>query len=97
MFEIVLECGADDFETEENEFIIATDPGNLMEVRDNLEAKNVIIKSSEIEFIPKNLQKVEEKDVESVINLMEALEDNEDIKNVYANFDIDEELINIDN
>jgi transcriptional/translational regulatory protein YebC/TACO1 len=91
MFEIVLECGADDFETEENEFIIVTDPGNLMEVRDNLEAKNVIVKSSEIEIIPKNLQKVEEKDVESVINLMEALEDNEDIKNVYANFDIDED------
>jgi len=96
MFEIVLKCGADDFETEENEFIIVTDLGDMMEVRDNLEAKNVIVKSSEIEFIPKNLQKVEEKDVESVINLMEALEDNEDIKNVYANFDIDEELINID-
>ena len=96
MFEIVLECGADDFETEENEFIIVTDHGDLMEVRDKLEAKNVIIKSSDIEFIPKNLQKVEEKDVESVIKLMEALEDNEDIKNVYANFDIDEELINID-
>lgn len=91
MFEIVLECGAEDFETEDNEFIIVTDPGNLMEVRENLEAKNVIVKSSEIEFIPKNLQKVEGKDVESVINLMEALEDNEDIKNVYANFDIDED------
>jgi YebC/PmpR family DNA-binding regulatory protein len=95
MFEIVLECGAEDFEVENEEFIIVTDPTNLMEVRDNLEAKNVVVKSSEIELIPKNLQKVEEKDVESVINLMEALEDNEDIKNVYANFDIDEDLLNI--
>ena len=93
MFEIVLECGAEDYETEENVFIIMTEPADLMEVRERLEAKNVIVKSSEIEFIPKNLQKVDGKDTESVINLMEALEDNEDIKNVYANFDIDEELL----
>ncbi|NHZ85129.1 MAG: YebC/PmpR family DNA-binding transcriptional regulator [Planctomycetia bacterium] len=96
MFEIVLECGAEDFETEDNEFIIVTDPADLMEVRENLEAKKVVVKSSEIELIPKNLQKVEGNDVEKVINLMEALEENEDIKNVYANFDIDEELLNID-
>lgn len=91
MFEIVLECGAEDFETEEDEFIIVTEPADLMEVREKLEAKNVIVKSSEIEFIPKNLQKVGGGDVERIINLMEALEDNEDIKNVYANFDIDED------
>ena len=96
MFEIVLECGAEDFETEDNEFIIVTDPANLMDVRESLEAKNVVVKSSEIELIPKNLQKVEGNDVEKVINLMEALEENEDIKNVYANFDIDEELLDID-
>ena len=96
MFEIVVECGAEDFEAEGDEFIVVTEPANLMDVRDNLEARNVVIKYSEIDLIPKNLQKVEEKDVESVINLMEALEDNEDIKNVYANFDIDEELLNID-
>jgi len=96
MFEIVVECGAEDFETEENEYIIVTETTDIMEVRDNLEAKNVVVKSSEIELIPKNLQKVDGKDVESVINLMEALEDNEDIKNVYANFDIDEKFLNID-
>ncbi len=96
MFEIVLECGAEDFETEDNEFIIITDPADLMEVKDNLEAKEVVVKSADIEFLPKNLQKVERDDVENIINLMEALEDNEDIKNVYANFDIDEELLNID-
>ncbi len=90
MFDIVLECGAEDFETEDNEFIIITNPGDLMEVKDNLEAKEVVVRSADIELVPKNLQKVEGNDVEKVINLMEALEDNEDIKNVYANFDIDE-------
>lgn len=96
MFEIVLECGAEDFETEDNEFIIITDPADLMEVKDNLEAKEVVVKSADIEFLPKNLQEVKRDDVENIINLMEALEDNEDIKNVYANFYIDEELLNID-
>ncbi len=96
MLEITLECGADDFETEDEEFIVITNPTDLMEVRENLEAKNIKVKSSEIELIPKSLHKVEQKDVEKVINLMEALEDHDDIKNVYANFDIDEELLNID-
>ncbi len=95
MFEIALECGAEDFESEDKEFIIVTDPGDLMEVKDNLEAKKVVVKSADIELVPKNLQKVEGNDVEKVINLMEALEDYEDIKNVYANFDIDEELLTI--
>lgn len=91
MFEIALECGAEDFEPEDQEFIIVTDPADLIEVKDNLEAKEVVVKSADIEFVPKNLQKVEGTDVEKIINLMEALEDNEDIKNVYANFDIDED------
>jgi YebC/PmpR family DNA-binding regulatory protein len=93
MFEIVIDCGAEDFKAEEDEFIIETAPTDLMEVCDNLEKKEIIIKSSEIELVPKNLQKVDGKDVESLLNLMEALEDHEDIKNVFANFDIDENLI----
>jgi len=96
MLEIALECGADDFEMEDDEFIIATEPSDLMEVRDKLETKNIYIKSAEIEMIPQNLQKVESDDVEKVINLMEALEDHEDIKNVFANFDIDENLLTND-
>ena len=41
-------------------------------------------------MVPKNLQKVEKKDVDRVLNLMNELEENEDIKSVFANFDIDE-------
>jgi len=93
MFELVLECGAEDFEVEDEEFIIATDPSEMMAVRDQLTAKNVNIKSAEIELIPKNLQKVEGDDVNRLLNLMEALEDHEDLKNVFANFDIDEDLL----
>ena len=93
MFELVIDCGAEDFEAEEDEFIIETEPSSLMEVRENLEAKDITVKSSEIELVPKNLQKVEGNDVEKLLNLMEALEDHEDIKNIFANFDIDEDSI----
>lgn len=93
MLEIALESGAEDFETEDEEFIITTEPTELMDVRDQLTQNGIEVKSAEVELIPKNMQKVEGGDVEKVIKLMEVLEDHDDIKNVYANFDIDEELI----
>jgi len=93
MLEVALESGAEDFETEDEEFIITTEPTELMDVRDQIKKNGIEIKSAEVELIPKNMQKVEGDDVEKVIKLMEVLEDHEDIKNVYANFDIDEELL----
>ena len=90
ILEAALECGADDFEVEEDMYLISTDPAELMQVKDQLESKGYEINSAEVEMVPKNLQKVEKKDVDRVLNLMNELEDNEDIKSVFANFDIDE-------
>ena len=89
VFESALDCGAEDFEVEEDTFLIFTDPAELMSVKDKLEEKGFSIHSAEVEMVPKNLQKVEKKDVEKILQLMEDLEENEDIKNVFANFDID--------
>ena len=89
VFESALDCGAEDFEVEEDIFLIFTDPTELMSVKDKLEEKGFSIHSAEVEMVPKNLQKVEKKDVEKILQLMEDLEENEDIKNVFANFDID--------
>ena len=89
VFESALDCGAEDFEVEEDTFLIFTDPPELMSVKDKLEEKGFSIQSAEVEMVPKNLQKVEKKDVEKILQLMEDLEENEDIKNVFANFDID--------
>ena len=89
VFESALDCGAEDFEVEEDIFLIFTDSTELMSVKDKLEEKGFSIHSAEVEMVPKNLQKVEKKDVEKILQLMEDLEENEDIKNVFANFDID--------
>ncbi len=90
VFEDALEAGADDFESEDGFYTVSTEPTHLMDVRDKLEAKGYEIKSAELDLIPKNLQKVESDDVPKILKLMDALEDNDDISHVYANFDIDD-------
>lgn len=94
LFEAALETGAEDFNSEEEDiFIITTSPVDLMNVREALESQQYEIEASELEMVPKNLQKVTGPAAEKLMTLMELLEDHDDIKNVFSNFDIDEELI----
>ncbi len=94
LFEAALEVGAEDFNSEEDDvFIVTTDPTDLMSVRDALEGRNYKIASADLEMVPKNIQKVEGPTAERVMALMELLEDHDDIRNVFSNFDIDEDLI----
>ena len=94
VMEAVLESGAEDLEIDEKNYIISTEPHTLMDVRDSLENNGFEIKSAEVEMVPDNLQKVEGDDVSRVLLLLEALDDNEDIKNVYANVDLDDGFLN---
>ncbi|MFH1853530.1 MAG: YebC/PmpR family DNA-binding transcriptional regulator [Candidatus Neomarinimicrobiota bacterium] len=95
LFEAALEAGAEDFNNAEEEvFIITTAPADLMVIRDSLEERGYTIESADIEMIPKNLVKVEGAAAERLMTLMELLEDHDDMQNVFANFDIDEDLIN---
>ncbi len=95
VFEAALDAGAEDFSSEEAEdFIITTAPTELMAVSDALTAKGYTVGSSQLDMLPKNLQKIEGEMAGKVMTLMESLEDHDDIQNVFANFDIDEELLN---
>ncbi|NOZ04656.1 MAG: YebC/PmpR family DNA-binding transcriptional regulator [FCB group bacterium] len=93
VFEAALECGAEDFEVEDDVYLVMTNPADLMEVRDGLEKRGFTIQSAEIEMLPKSLQKVTGKDASRLMNLIEALDDNDDINNIYSNFDIDEDSV----
>ena len=64
-----------------------------MDVRDTLEKTGYEIRSAEIEMVPKTLQKLEGKEAQSALKLMDALEDNDDINKLYSNFDVDENTI----
>ena len=87
VFEVALEVGAEDFEVDGDFIIISTDPSDIMSVLDALEEKGYEIESANIDMVPKNLQNVDSDKEQSVITLLEALEDHDDIKAVFTNFD----------
>ncbi|MBC8345098.1 MAG: YebC/PmpR family DNA-binding transcriptional regulator [Candidatus Marinimicrobia bacterium] len=93
VFEEALEAGADDFNSSDGEFIITTAPSETVNVSDTLSNKGYNITSSAVEMVPKTTIKVEGSDVRKLMTLMEALEDNDDIQNLYSNLDVDEEDI----
>ena len=87
VFEAALEAGAEDIEAADNVFIVSTDSSEIMSVRDALDSQGYEIESANIDMVPKNLHNVESDKEQSVITLLEALEDHDDIKAVYTNFD----------
>jgi YebC/PmpR family DNA-binding regulatory protein len=88
-----LEAGADDMSTEEDSYEIFTTPDSFETVKQALDGKGIKMEEAEIQRIPENMVKVEGKDAEQILKLMEALEEHEDVQHVYANFDIDEKII----
>ena len=95
IFEAALEAGAEDVKDEGDAYEVLTDPPNFMEVRDHLAAKGLRWETAEITMLPQTMVQLEGKAAQQMLKLMEKLEDNDDVQNVYANFDIsDEELEN---
>jgi YebC/PmpR family DNA-binding regulatory protein len=93
LFEIALEAGADDMSPQGDVFEITTDPTALYAVKKVLEENNVTIESAELTMIPKNEIKLDKLQAQSVLKLVEMLEENDDVQNVYANFDIPDEVM----
>ncbi len=91
LMEIALDAGADDIKSEGNTFEITCDPMVLENVKAALQKKNIVPATAEVTMIPSSTVKVVGGDVKLVLDLMEELEDNEDVQNVYANFDISDE------
>jgi YebC/PmpR family DNA-binding regulatory protein len=89
VIEAALEGGAEDVVTADGQHVITTDPTAVHAVRTALEAKKIAIQEAEITMLPKNTVKVEGKNAESVLKLMEELEDLDDVQKVESNFDID--------
>jgi YebC/PmpR family DNA-binding regulatory protein len=91
LFEAALEAGADDVSDEEDQIEVMTDPASFIEVREALEKAGFKYDSAEVTMIPQTMVKLEGKQAESMLKLMDRLEDNDDVQNVYANFDISQE------
>ena len=91
LFEAALEAGADDVVDEDEQIEVLTDPSSFIEVREALERAGFKYESAEVTMIPQTMAKLEGKQAETMLKLMDRLEDNDDVQNVYANFDISEE------
>jgi len=93
LFEIVLEAGAEDMKTEKDTYEIITTPENFEDVKKALQDNQIEIESASVTLIPKNTVKVEGKEAEQLLKLLDDLEENEDVQGVYANFDIPDEIL----
>lgn len=93
LFDLVIDAGADDVRTEDSEIVVTATTENYEAVKNAVSGAGIQYESAEVTMIPQTSVKIEGRDAEHMIRLMEALEDSDDVQNVYANFDIDEQLL----
>lgn len=91
VMEVVLDAGAEDVKSEGKSYEVSCETANFEGVKKALEAKKIPTISAEITMVPTTMVKVAGDQAKQVLDLMDALEEHEDIQNVYANFDISEE------
>ena len=93
LLELALEAGAEDLNDSESSWEIVTDPAALAAVRDALREAGIEVFSAELTMLPQSTIPVDGGEARRVLQLIDALEDLEDVQNVYANFDIPEEVM----
>jgi len=94
LLEQALEAGAEDLDTEDSDFFrVYTAPDELHIVKEKLETSGIVVKTAEIDMEPSTTQKLEGKKAQQMIRLMEAFDDQDDVQNVWANFEIDDSLL----
>jgi YebC/PmpR family DNA-binding regulatory protein len=93
LLDLALEAGAEDVDEGEDEFEVISAPTDFETVRKAVEEAGLPCTFSEVTMIPKNTVKLEGKKAQQMLNLMQALEDNDDVSHVYANFDISDEVM----
>ena len=89
VMEKVLDAGAEDFTSEDEQFTISTAPADLHAVKQALEKVGMVATEAALAWIPKNSVKVEGANANALVKLLEQLEDLDDVQKVDANFDID--------
>ncbi|MDR1952546.1 MAG: YebC/PmpR family DNA-binding transcriptional regulator [Elusimicrobiota bacterium] len=90
---LAIEAGSDDFKSDIDSDIyeIIVPPADLEKMKKIIKDKNIPISSAEISMIPQTYIKLEGDNAKSMLKLMDALEEHDDVKNVYANFDISQQ------
>jgi YebC/PmpR family DNA-binding regulatory protein len=93
LMEVAVGAGADDYGDAGEEWIVTTPPEALDVVQKALEGSGIHVKASSLGYQPKNKKQIAGREAEVCLNLAEAIDDHDDVQNVYSDFDIsDEEL-----
>ena len=90
---LALDAGAADMRRADSVFEVTAAPQDLENVRRTLEGRGVPIQSAEVTYVPQSTIRLEGKDAQQVLRLVEGLEELDDVQHVYANFDIPDEVL----
>jgi YebC/PmpR family DNA-binding regulatory protein len=93
LLDLALEAGAEDIKEGDTQFEVLTDPADFESLKKAFDDEGLSYSLAEISMIPQNTVKLDGRDAERVLSLLEALEENDDISHVYANFDIPDEVM----
>ncbi len=93
LMDVALEAGADDIQDDGDAFSVVAPPSTFQAVKEALQKAGIASVSAKLDKIPQNTIAIRGKDAEQVLRLAEALEEHDDVQNVYANFDIDPETL----
>lgn len=93
VFEVALESGAQDVQSSEDGHEILCDPNDFNDVRDGMEAKFGSAESAALTWRPQNTVELDDSGAETMLKLLDALEDNDDVQNVSSNVEIDDAVL----
>ena len=89
LFDIALISGAEDLEKIEDSFIITTSFESLIEIKKKIEENGYIVKTSDYEMIAKTTQKVIKSESDSLMKLLESLDNNDDVNRIFSNLELE--------
>jgi YebC/PmpR family DNA-binding regulatory protein len=95
LIELALEAGAEDVEPMENDYRVVTAPEDFATVRESLKNAGIAFENAEITMQPLNSVDLDTATAKQTLRLIDALEENDDVQEVYANFDISDEVMSV--
>ncbi len=93
LLDAAVTAGASDMTSEDDVFVITTDPADFHAVQEGLREAEIEIREAELGMVPKSEVHVEGREAERLVALLEALEEHDDVQRVYSNMDVDEEAL----
>jgi len=93
VLEVAVEAGAEDMVTDETSYEVRTAPGDLEAIKEALDERAIRFESAEVTMLPQTRVTLDEKQAQQTLRLLDALEELDDVQNVYSNFDIPEAVM----